>query len=1042
MPSLHGRLARVAALVCAACVFGSAAALAPPPPREDDAPASDESAVIRDGFESARTVWTQEHTDATIVQLEHDRSNRAAHEGRTSEHIHFRAGIGSGFYFSYELPKVPVTEGLKTSLFVRANRAGVQLFARVVLPADTDPETGQPSFVLVPGTIYEDVDRWQRLEVLELRPSLERQVRVLRASTKRPVRLDGAFIEQVVVNLFAGAGDTEVFLDELSLGPVPARLAAAHAQKASQRAPGPEAVVSSPGPSSPSPALPRGPLRVRLDNNRLKKRDEDGLFRDWFFTAIHAPGADLASLRNAGFDVLIDDLGTDPQRFKEARAKGFMLMPRIGSAANGGPVDSDQVIASAKAFPFGDSVVAWDLGERLGRSADAKERRDQLQQVRALITRMRSLPAEASHVTTGLIDDDLPRYSRAPQNLNILGIRPSAWGSSYAPVDTYAFLRQRRDLTVRSNPGALYWALLPAAPPAAVPLGVWGQDEPPPGGSPVVQAEQVRLFAFTALASGYRGLAFRGDAELTRARGRILLLEMAMLNAEIDLCESILANGSDPIPIYRAFDPDPSVIPPLGSARNYKVPRKPEQAPLPGIHVASIGTRDRKGVLLVVTDFAYAAQFQPPQMARNDVKITVIAPEGAQAFEISPGRVRRGLERERTPGGTRITLPEFDTTALVLVTTDVDMADRIEAAVDSIRPRAVQMAIEQAQLKLDWVTDTNGKLAAGGHYLIEEKERKKRAATGGPLPTDQVDLLVQCAANIKAARENLEREDYANAWSEARRASRPLRVLMRGLWQNAYDAMVRANTPAEDLANEEPLKTGRAKRVGPPQIVPSVASPPLLSFNTLPQHYVWVDWMRTAHFGRNLLPTGTFNHPESLEDSGWVNQGYQYEGIQSKVVTKANEDAKSDDSGRSLKMIVEPAEGASFEELPPFLDFPAAAIRSPAVPVKAGQLLRISVFVQRPVATAGGAGGVIVRDSLGGEALQFVSSDPIPELTRIVLYRRAAEDADLTVTLGLAGYGEVIFDNLTIERVEAASAPPDVARLPRPGRGVNGRPIR
>src|SRR5206468_9511729 len=99
--------------------------------------------------------------------------------------------------------------------------------------------------------------------------------------------------------------------------------------------------------------------------------------------------------------------------------------------------------------------------------------------------------------------------------------------------------------------------------------------------------------------------------------------------------------------------------------------------------------------------------------------------------------------------------------------------------------------------------------------LIEEKERQKRAKTGGPLPTDQVDLLVQSAANIKAARENLEREDYANAWSEARRASRPLRVLMRGLWQNAFEATVRANTPPEDIANEELIKTGRAKRVGP-----------------------------------------------------------------------------------------------------------------------------------------------------------------------------------------------------------------------------------
>jgi hypothetical protein len=67
---------------------------------------------------------------------------------------------------------------------------------------------------------------------------------------------------------------------------------------------------------------------------------------------------------------------------------------------------------------------------------------------------------------------------------------------------------------------------------------------------------------------------------------------------------------------------------------------------------------------------------------------------------------------------------------------------------------------------------------------------------------------------------------------------------------------------------------------------------------------------------------------------------------------------------------------------------------------------------------------VIVRDSIGGEALQFRSTDPIPELSRVVLYRRVPADGELTVTLGLAGYGDVFFDDLRIEPV--VSIPPSV----------------
>jgi hypothetical protein len=113
------------------------------------------------------------------------------------------------------------------------------------------------------------------------------------------------------------------------------------------------------------------------------------------------------------------------------------------------------------------------------------------------------------------------------------------------------------------------------------------------------------------------------------------------------------------------------------------------------------------------------------------------------------------------------------------------------------------------------------------------------------------------------------------------------------------------------------------------------------------------------------------------------------------------------------------------------------------VKVRAGQFLRISVSVQRSTSSVAGIGGVVIRDSIGGESLQFASTAAIPALTKVVLYRRAPADGDLTVTLGLAGYGEAVFDELSIERVEAAPGyePPDIARLPRPNRSATA-PVR
>ena len=130
-------------------------------------------ASLHDDFETPRIAWEREHTDTTINLIAQDRSPRAAHDGNQSERFQFEAEPGSQFFVSYALPKIPVTDALVAALHVRANRVGVQLYGRVVLPEDVDPETRAPSYLLIQGTIYERVDRWQRLELTHMLPSIE-----------------------------------------------------------------------------------------------------------------------------------------------------------------------------------------------------------------------------------------------------------------------------------------------------------------------------------------------------------------------------------------------------------------------------------------------------------------------------------------------------------------------------------------------------------------------------------------------------------------------------------------------------------------------------------------------------------------------------------------------------------------------------------------------------------------------------------------------------------------------------------------------------
>ena len=120
---------------------------------------------LRENFETADPSWRDAGGD-TKYQIEvHQRTSQRPHSGASCEYVEINAGNGTYVHLSHDVGRAPVMAELAPSLWVRADRPGVQLLARVVLPHTTDPRTGRPVTRLLAGTSYSQTGRWQRLRI-------------------------------------------------------------------------------------------------------------------------------------------------------------------------------------------------------------------------------------------------------------------------------------------------------------------------------------------------------------------------------------------------------------------------------------------------------------------------------------------------------------------------------------------------------------------------------------------------------------------------------------------------------------------------------------------------------------------------------------------------------------------------------------------------------------------------------------------------------------------------------------------------------------
>ncbi|MBI3410293.1 MAG: hypothetical protein HY040_18295 [Planctomycetes bacterium] len=619
--------------------------------------------VHRNGFDGMQPAWVKGGFDAPFQESAHATTDVGPHDGQRCEYIQLDAKDGNYIHYQYAVGKAPIAEELSGSLWIKSNRPGIQFMARIVLPNERDPNNLENRLTtFIRAGAYDKPGRWQRLDLGRPVQLAKQQQQLMQAQLKRPVNFQDAYVDALVLNVYSGPGPTEVWIDDLEIGPT---LFESPFQPA-LRTPGKEVTVPT--------SIPRTNARnaaVEFSGSRLVVGG-----KRYFFRAIRVTDTPLRVLRDAGFNAVFVDSTSSKSLINEAAELGLWVVPQLRVLSDDGKLTSAESLSSeASRYLTNNAVLFWHLGSTL-----AFEQAAPLSRAAQLMRQ-----ADPGRPLGADVWDGLLPYSR---NLNLVGVHRWPLMTSMEIPKYRDWLEQRRNL---ANPGSFVWTWIQTHMPEWYTQILYEQNSLGTFKEPVgPQAEQIRLLAYTALAAGSRGLAFWSDRFLADShQGRDRLLCCALLNQEIDMLE----------PLLLAADAPPQWI----------------DTSVPDVKAAVFHTS--KGILVLPMWIGRGAQFVPGQAAASKLNMTVPqVPQSMQAWEVTPADVR-GLRGERVVGGTKITLPEFGLTAAVVFTSDTNVIVRFQEQARSRRQQAAQWAYDMAAYERDKVARVQEQLEKMGHTL-------------------------------------------------------------------------------------------------------------------------------------------------------------------------------------------------------------------------------------------------------------------------------------------------------------------------------------
>lgn len=344
--------------------------------------------------------------------------------------------------------------------------------------------------------------------------------------------------------------------------------------------------------------------------------------------------------------------------------------------------------------------------------------------------------------------------------------------------------------------------------------------------------------------------------------------------------------------------------------------------------------------------------------------LSIIAPsvfKSPQVFLIGPSGLRT-QRHQRVAGGMRIMLDDAGLVTLVAVTHDPLVINHLSKTLAAHRRELSQLQHEIASRHLEIVDRT--------HRLL---------APHSTQPEEKQTWLAQANANLRQCELLLGANDFQMAQVFADRSVDWLARLRQSHWEQA----------AATFASP-------------------ISSPYCVGFSTLPLHWELAAKLRgSTGWEPNSLAAGDLENLDHLRGTGWQNRRGSDQQIQSLVELSTT----NPHGGNSALHLAAWANDAT--DIPADLESPPVSIRSAAVPVEAGQLIRIHGWVNVPKPIASGEKCLRIHDSLSGATLAervAVTSG----WQEFVLYRAAPDRGELTLHFDLAGLGEAWIDDLSV----------------------------
>lgn len=884
--------------------------------------------IHRQSFEDKQPILKLGLTDGQILLLDQSLATEPdlVHQGKQSERIAVRITSGAFAYVEYPLPKALVFDELTISAWINATKPGTTLAARVVLPRVLDEKTKAPATTLLRGDKYDGVGRWRRLMLKNIDKLLEKQQTLLQAQRQGPVDIRGAYVDMVQLDIHSGIGDVEVRIDDLQAGPIITPPVDPKATPTPNSQSMPIALRTEDGqvPDAKTPTI-----KDRRDKNQAMVVGEQLRVggRPMLMIGIRRQDAPLELLREAGLNTV---LAREDQAFalaEEADRLGLFVAPVLS------PAGDRQRLVSVSTLRSTNVGVS---GKPLAIVLDGDLDRSRAPMIESAVAAVRaSAPTDPRPITGRVVEDYRP-YSR---RLDLILAERSPVMTSLEFSQYQRWLAQRRNL---ARPATLFWTGVQTHVSEDYGRLVQGHGLDQSYLAPLgPQPEHLITQACCALASGYRGLIYSSDRFLSdKTLGRERLLQTAMLNLQLSLIEPFLAGGFPPVRIKTSHP-----------------------------QVDAVVFRHERGVLVMTYYLEPSGQFVPGQCSVNDLQLIVEnAAEAAQAFQITLGEVR-GLKRQKDLGGVRISIPEFDTSAFVVLTTDVSLFAHYQSLVTKSAPQSAAWSRELAELHLAHTLTVNARLESAGHASKVSRQ-----------------LLDEAERFLADGRAAGQRADHRTAFAMSERCRRAARALRRDLWKEAV----------KDLSSP-------------------VVDPFAVSFDTLVEFHEFRSAIKRASFRDNKLPTGDFEREGRLDEVGWqynVRLSSDLDGAATLVGEQPH------GGRRSLELKVSAKQGPP----PALVDGAELEMVSPATPVRPGQLARISGQVRVPRTIEGSVDGAMIWDSVGGEmlALRFNTAGAWKPF---VMHRPIREAGELRVVLSLKGVGAVQFDDVKIELADDAPLP-------------------